>query len=364
VDSEDLSRDPGGAGQCVTKCDTREDRRGNAYPTFGGSNPRKDRCFVMGAGWTPVLTRHQRNELRRRYRRARANGCSVDTARWEAARRVRRWSTDPMNRRRDHPRLFAPTSVPCATPTRRGSKTSHPRPWQAGDGMELGDVTATIRPQSTDNRAGVVAPTKGIYLEAVADWFRVTGEHLPPRVRAVVDGLVNLAFERNGHQVERGVVELWYSDVEAVTGYGPNAVGRAMRWLQGTGWLDGAPNPADPANDWYRERAVYRLTIPAILRRVRNRVRWNADKAAERDRRLAAAELRAADAAAQLAANVAAGANTARQYDRSQSVGPRAVFKTRVHDQGNGTAEPVEIRPLPPDYAAARDRLLARTGGP
>jgi hypothetical protein len=208
----------------------------------------------------------------------------------------------------------------------------------------------------------MAAPTKGHALEALSDWWRVTGERLPPRVRAVWDALNDLAFEPNGRRVGRGVVEVWYSDVGARAGLGENATGRAIRWLRQHGFLAGAPNEPDPENDWYRERARYVLTIPGRLARVLAHVRYAAQRAADREARAAAAAARADAVAAQLAANVAAGANAARHHDRSQRVGPRAVFTTDVQTQEVGTASPVDIRPLPPDYAAARDRLLARKG--
>jgi hypothetical protein len=208
----------------------------------------------------------------------------------------------------------------------------------------------------------MAAPTKGHALEALSDWWRVTGERLPPRIRGVWDALADLAFEPNGRRVERGVVEVWYSDVAARAGLGENATGKAMRWLRQHGFLAGDPNEPDPENDWYRERARYVLTIPRCLARVIAHVRYAAQKTAQREARDAYVAARAVAVAAQLAADLAAGMNRARHHDRSQSVGPRAVFTTDIQIQGDGAASPVDIRPLPPDYAAARDRLLAKKG--
>ena len=47
--------------------------------------------FRLPGDWAPELTHYQRNELRRRYRRARAALIPRDQAKWEAVRRARTW---------------------------------------------------------------------------------------------------------------------------------------------------------------------------------------------------------------------------------------------------------------------------------
>lgn len=101
-----------------------------------------------------------------------------------------------------------------------------------------------------------------------------TSPGLRPAVAAVMAQLGEWAGNPHPRRVAAGIVSCWYSDLEAATGFSRRAVAEAVRWLRRVGLLVGAPEVADPTNRWYRERATYRLAVPAFLRRLVARLGW------------------------------------------------------------------------------------------
>jgi hypothetical protein len=110
--------------------------------------------------------------------------------------------------------------------------------------------------------------------------LRALGIRIPASVQHISDVLGDFGYEVNGHRRGRGSFAVWYSDIEKRTGLCRRTVAAAMRFLRKHGLIDGRPNPADPANHFYRERATYTLTIPAVCRQTLNRLAYRARQVA------------------------------------------------------------------------------------
>ena len=193
---------------------------------------------------------------------------------------------------------------------------------------------------------GVPVAKRAIWAQAVQEMQRAGGRDGPglrPAVVAVVATLGEWAGNPHPRRVAPGVVSCWYSELETATGFRRRSVADAMRWLRAVGLLVGAPEPADPTNDWYRERGTYHLAVPHVLRRLLARL---AHPFRDRSPR----------------------PNEGHPEDR-----PRAVTTTRELSRDerrhpppvdNAQEWPRAPRPpLPADYIEARQRSAAKNGG-
>jgi hypothetical protein len=117
---------------------------------------------------------------------------------------------------------------------------------------------------------------------AFADWAaaeRAAGRPVTAAEYRLWDAIVRAAYEPNARRAGAGRLSVWYSDVAKAAGLGRTATNAAMRRFRRAGLLDGAPCEADPANDWHRERATYRVTIPAVCRQLLARLAYKARRA-------------------------------------------------------------------------------------
>ena len=129
-------------------------------------------------------------------------------------------------------------------------------------------------------RYNPTARNRAVALVAFDDWQRheeAAGRPVPSSTWLVFSDVVRRAYEKSRVRVARGEVSGWYS--ELTTRVARTARNAAMRRLRAAGLIDGHPNAPDPANNFYRDRARYRVCIPAVCRQLLNRVKHAADRA-------------------------------------------------------------------------------------
>ena len=188
--------------------------------------------------------------------------------------------------------------------------------------------------------AAPTAPSRAVALLVFDDWERLeaaAGRLVPRSVAWVFADVVRHAFESSPLRVARGEVEAWTSQLtKRVARTARNA---AMRRLRAAGLIAGRPNDPDPANDFYRDPARYRVTIPACCTQLLARLKWAAK--------------RSLDA-------ITPGRNEGRSSVRPRgfviALESQSPTTTRVDrdDGAGGGVDNAPRRPLPDDYRAAK----------
>jgi hypothetical protein len=151
-----------------------------------------------------------------------------------------------------------------------------------------GDHTKASGPEGQPN---VSQTSSSVRLISAADAHLAFAElaekvEPPPVVYGLWRWLVARAFDsRYARHAGRGAVELWHSDLYGDGRWSRSSVERGFVWLRSHGLVVGRPNDPDPTNDWYRDRALYRLTVPAACRAFLNKLRHRAARKLDELRR-------------------------------------------------------------------------------